>query len=61
MAGDKTVRINEAKKLLEQGVKPLDAALQTGFGDQSHFSHFFLELIGLTSGQYRNIFINDVK
>ncbi|MGP7819623.1 helix-turn-helix domain-containing protein [Niallia sp. 01092] len=53
-----TVRINKAKKLLEQGLKPLDAALQTGFGDQSHFSHFFMEFIGLTPGQYRDIFIN---
>ncbi|MBO1580389.1 AraC family transcriptional regulator [Bacillus sp. XF8] len=56
-----TVRINEAKELLEQGVKPLDAALQCGFGDQSHFSHFFMEFIGLTPGQYQNIFINHDK
>lgn len=51
-----TVRINEAKKLLEQGVKPLDAAMQTGFTDQSHFSNFFMDFIGLTPGQYRDIF-----
>lgn len=54
-----TVRINEAKKRLEQGVKPLDAAMEAGFVDQSHFSHFFMEFIGLTPGQYRNIFINN--
>ncbi|MGA3600044.1 helix-turn-helix domain-containing protein [Lysinibacillus agricola] len=51
-----TIRINEAKKLLEQGVTPLDAALYSGFGDQSHFSHFFMEFIGLTPKQYQNIF-----
>ncbi|MDF9413876.1 AraC family transcriptional regulator [Brevibacillus laterosporus] len=56
-----TIRINEAKKLLEQGVKPLDAALKSGFVDQSHFSHFFMEFIGLTPGQYQNIFIEHVK
>ena len=56
-----TVRINEAKKLLEQGVKPLDAAMQTGFVDQSHFSNFFMKFIGLSPGQYRDIFINNDK
>ncbi len=56
-----TIRINEAKKQLEQGVKPLDAAIETGFVDQSHFSNFFMEFIGLTPGQYRNIFIQDDK
>ncbi|MFB1097390.1 AraC family ligand binding domain-containing protein [Terribacillus sp. JSM ZJ617] len=52
-----TVRINEAKKRLEQGVKPVDTAIETGFADQSHFSNSFLAYIGLTPGQYRNIFI----
>lgn len=56
-----TVRINEAKKRLEQGVKPLDAAIETGFVDQSHFSKFFMEFIGLTPGQYRDIFIQNDK
>ena len=56
-----TVRINEAKKLLEQGVKPLDAAMQTGFVDQSHFSNFFMKFIGLSPGQCRDIFINNDK
>jgi AraC-like DNA-binding protein/mannose-6-phosphate isomerase-like protein (cupin superfamily) len=51
-----TIRIDRAKKLLEQGVLPIDAALQTGFADQSHFTNFFKKLIGLTPSQYRNIF-----
>lgn len=51
-----TVRIGNAKKLLEQGVPPIDAAFQTGFSDQSHFTHFFKEFIGLTPRQYMNIF-----
>ncbi|WP_273852117.1 AraC family transcriptional regulator [Guptibacillus spartinae] len=53
-----TVRINEAKDRLEQGMKPLDVAMETGFIDQSHFSHIFKEFIGLTPGQYRDIFIH---
>lgn len=51
-----TVRINQAKQRLEQGVEPVDAAMQTGFADQSHFTNFFKEFIGLTPGQYKDIF-----
>ncbi len=51
-----TIRIDQAKKLLEQGVSPVDVALQTGFADQSHFSTFFKKFIGLTPRQYMNIF-----
>lgn len=54
-----TVRINRAKKLLEQGVEPIDVAMQTGFVDQSHFSNFFKGFIGLTPGQYKDIFTVD--
>lgn len=53
-----TIRIDKAKKLLEQGVRPIDAALQTGFTDQSHFSNFFKKFIGLTPKQYMNVFKN---
>lgn len=50
------IRISEAKKLLEQGASPMEAALQTGFSDQSHFTNFFSRFIGLTPGVYREIF-----
>jgi AraC-like DNA-binding protein/mannose-6-phosphate isomerase-like protein (cupin superfamily) len=56
-----TVRIGKAKKLLEQGTAPIDAALQTGFADQSHFTNFFKRLIGLTPKQYLNIFKNEER
>ncbi|PJJ27244.1 AraC family transcriptional regulator [Lacrimispora celerecrescens] len=52
-----TIRINKAKKMLEQGIPPIEAALQTGFADQSHFSNFFKKFIGLTPKQYMKIFI----
>ncbi len=55
------VRIGEAKKLLEQGVTPADAALQTGFSDQSHFTNYFRNFIGLTPAAYREIFSNKQK
>jgi AraC-like DNA-binding protein/quercetin dioxygenase-like cupin family protein len=51
-----TIRISVAKKLLEQGIAPIDVALQTGFADQSHFTNFFKKLIGLTPKKYANIF-----
>jgi AraC-like DNA-binding protein len=50
------IRIGEAKKLLEQGIPPVEAALQTGFSDQSHFTGLFGRFIGLTPGVYRDIF-----
>lgn len=51
-----TIRINEAKKLLEKGVTPIEAAMSTGFSDQSHFTNFFRMFIGLSPGVYREIF-----
>ncbi|EQF25848.1 bacterial regulatory helix-turn-helix s, AraC family protein [Clostridioides difficile CD160] len=55
------IRVNKAKRLLEKGVEPIDAAIQTGFVDQSHFTNFFKNFIGLTPKQYQNIFINNDK
>ena len=56
-----TIRINEAKKLLEKGVMPLEAALKTGFSDQSHFTRYFNQFIGLAPGVYRDIFKKERK
>lgn len=54
-----TIRIDKAKKLLEQGVEPIEAADWTGFSDQSHFSNFFKSFIGLTPKQYQRIFTDE--
>ncbi len=51
-----TIRVNNAKKLLEQGIPPAEAALMTGFGDQSHLTNRFKTRIGLTPGQYMHMF-----
>ena len=51
------IRIGEAKKLLEQGLPPVEAALQTGFSDQSHFTKYFKRYIGLAQGVYRENFL----
>lgn len=50
------VRINEAKKLLSVGVPPVEAAMRTGFSDQSHFTNYFSSFLGLAPGSYREIF-----
>lgn len=51
-----SIRVGEAKKLLEQGVPPIEAAMRTGFSDQSHFTNYFNRFIGLAPGLYRDIF-----
>ena len=56
-----TIRINKAKTLLENGVQPIEAAIQTGFSDQSHFTNYFNRFIGLSPGVYRNIFSDKNK
>lgn len=53
-----TIRINEAKALLGKGVQPIEAAAQTGFSDQSHFTNYFNSFIGLSPGAYREIFFD---
>lgn len=54
-----TIRIEKAKELMKQGAKPIDAALMTGFSDQSHFTNFFGTFIGLPPSSYSRIFGNN--
>ncbi|MBP3326120.1 MAG: helix-turn-helix domain-containing protein [Coprococcus sp.] len=56
-----TIRINKAKELLGNGMQPAEAAMQTGFSDQSHFTNYFNSFIGLTPGVYRDIFFDRDK
>lgn len=56
-----TIRINEAKRLLGEGMTPSRAAMETGFGDQSHFTNYFNSVIGLAPGMYREIFLQKSK
>ena len=54
-----TIRLDKAKRFLEEGIAPIDAAGMAGFSDQSHFTHFFKEFIGLTPRQYQKIFLSE--
>ena len=51
-------RVGKAKGFLENGIMPVQAAVQAGFSDQSHFSNFFHMYIGLSPAAYRQIFRN---
>ena len=46
------VRIRHARNLLARGVPIVQAALETGFVDQSHFTRCFKKVMGTTPGQY---------
>jgi AraC-like DNA-binding protein len=48
-----SVRIQQAQRLLLQGVQPAQVAYEVGFSSQSHFTSRFLRTIGVTPGRYR--------
>jgi AraC-like DNA-binding protein len=47
------LRVEQAKTLLAAGHPLVDVALESGFYDQSHFSHYFQAYTGLTPGSYQ--------
>jgi transcriptional regulator GlxA family with amidase domain len=47
-----SVRIRHAREMLRSGMKVVDTALATGYPDQSHFTHRFRSITGITPGQY---------
>jgi AraC-like DNA-binding protein/predicted N-acetyltransferase YhbS len=46
------LRIRQAQSLLRRGAPLTDAALETGFFDQSHLTRHFKRLCGVTPGQF---------
>ncbi|MEZ7197881.1 AraC family transcriptional regulator [Pseudodesulfovibrio karagichevae] len=48
------LRVDQGKRLLAQGMPVSQAALETGFTDQSHFTRVFRQYTGATPGQYRD-------
>jgi AraC-like DNA-binding protein len=53
-------RVVLARRLLEQGASPSDAAIQTGFYDQSHLHRHFTPRLGLTPRRYAAAFRREV-
>jgi AraC-like DNA-binding protein len=48
------VRLRHARQLLDQGEPIASVALAVGYTDQSHLTHRFRRLYGITPGQYRH-------
>ena len=48
------LRVDLGRRLLAQGMPVSQAALETGFTDQSHFTRVFRQYTGATPGQYRD-------
>jgi AraC-like DNA-binding protein len=46
------VRIRQARALLDAGAGIADAASAVGYADQSHLTHRFKRLLGITPGQF---------
>jgi AraC-like DNA-binding protein len=46
------LRIAHARELIRKGCSFSDAALQTGFFDQSHLTRHFKRIVGMTPGEY---------
>lgn len=47
-----TVRIRKARELLDRSSPIAEVALAVGYADQSHLTHRFKRLLGITPGQY---------
>ena len=47
-------RVTRARKLLDAGHRPAEAASLVGFADQAHLTRWFRRVVGVTPGAYRN-------
>jgi AraC-like DNA-binding protein len=47
-----SVRIRQAQQLIKVGKPLADVAVEVGFSSQSHLTHRFKQIIGVTPGQY---------
>ena len=48
-----SIRIENSKKLFYEDVPLVEIALESGFYDQSHFTHSFKKYVGVTPGNYK--------
>ncbi|BAC71715.1 putative AraC-family transcriptional regulator [Streptomyces avermitilis MA-4680 = NBRC 14893] len=47
-------RVERARRLLLEGMRPAEVASATGFYDQAHLNRHFKRLVGVAPGRYRN-------
>jgi AraC-like DNA-binding protein len=50
-----SLRIEHSKKIIFQNLPLVNVALESGFYDQSHFSHCFKKFVGLSPNEYRKV------
>ena len=55
------LRIQRARRLLDEGLSLAEVALHLGFSDQSHFQRAFKQRVAATPGEYRNCWRNFVQ
>jgi AraC-like DNA-binding protein len=46
------LRLRAARRLLAQGKRPADVAVEVGFADQAHLTRWFVRSFGITPGMY---------
>ena len=51
-------RVQHGQKLLKQGARIIDSALNSGFADQAHFQRTFKKLLSATPKQYQTLLKN---
>ena len=49
-------RVERARRMLEKGASPAEAAQATGFADQSHLHRYFRRILGIPPGAYQRAF-----
>lgn len=49
----RSLRVEKACGMIQDGSPLIDVALATGFADQSHFTRTFRTVVGMTPGEYR--------
>jgi AraC-like DNA-binding protein len=52
-------RVIRARRLLEAGMSAAEAAVMTGFVDQSHLHRHFTRRLGITPGRYARAFASN--
>jgi len=53
------LRLEKARKLISKGRTLVDAALETGFADQSHLNRHFKHIYGIPPGEFRRQILSD--
>jgi AraC-like DNA-binding protein len=47
------LRVRQARRLLDRGVPPAQAAAEAGFADQAHLTRHFKRTMGVPPGAYQ--------